>query len=291
MREIPELLVFGLPWVALIAIAGTWYAVALNRSTTEHPRRKVFAFYLGLFLVGVATLSPLEHYGNQALWVAFIGFLVLTMLAAPLLILGSPLTLAFRASGPAWRKRLRRGYRHPFIASFAHPVAGWSAFAVTTYLWQFSQLAEQATRHLLVRELQLGTLLLVSLMFWAPALCADPLRWRMAHPLRLLYVLVEMVHKALFGGMFLSMSAPFHRNFAANPPSWAPEALLDQRLSIAILWLGGNMVFMVVLFGLAVHWLRYETRQSHRVDLRLAKAREKDKRRMAALEAVFNRGS
>lgn len=290
MRELPQLLVFGLPWVGLVAIAGTWYAVALQRASTPHPRRKTFAFYLGLLLVCVATLSPLEHYGNQALWVAFIGFLVLTMVAAPLILLGSPLTLAFRASGPEWRKKLRAGYRGRAMSALTNPVAGWFAFAITTYAWQFSRLAEFATRSALVRELQLGSLLVVSLMFWAPALCADPLRWRMAHPLRLLYVLVEMVHKALFGGMFLSMSTPFHENFAANPPSWAPDAMLDQRLSIAILWLGGNMVFIVVLFGLAVHWLHYEARQSRRIDLRLAKAREKDRRRMAALEAVFNRG-
>ncbi|MDP1911680.1 MAG: cytochrome c oxidase assembly protein, partial [Hyphomicrobium sp.] len=230
--------------------------------------------------------------GAMGLFTCFLcGFLVLTMIAAPLLVMGSPLTLAFRASGPAWRKRLRAGYRGRIISALTHPIAGWVAFAITTYAWQFSRLAEFATRSLLVREIQLGSLLFVSLMFWMPALCADPLRWRMAHPLRILYVLIEMVHKALFGGMFLSMESPFHKNFSANPPSWAPEALLDQRLSIAILWLGGNMVFMVVLFGLAVHWLRYEGRQSRRVDLRLAKAREKDKRRMAALEAVFNRGS
>src|SRR5690606_10310257 len=111
MREIPEWLVFGLPWAVLITVAGAWYTVALKRATTPHPRRKVVAFYLGLLLTGVATLSPLEHYGNQALWIAFVGFLVLTMVAAPLLVLGSPLTLAFRASGPAWRKKLRAGYR------------------------------------------------------------------------------------------------------------------------------------------------------------------------------------
>src|SRR5262245_59789946 len=102
-------------WLLLIAAGGLVYYRALRLSlrsgATRHPLWRGMLFGAGLVLVAISTLSPLEHYGNSILWVNFAGFLVLTMCAAPLLLLGSPLTLAFRVSGPSVRPRLRAIYR------------------------------------------------------------------------------------------------------------------------------------------------------------------------------------
>jgi cytochrome c oxidase assembly factor CtaG len=111
----------------------------------------------------------------------------------------------------------------------------------------------------------------------------------MAYPLRALYVFVEMTHKGLFGGMFLSMTSPFHDEFAANLPAWAPSPMDDQRLGILVLWVGGNLIFMVALVGLVARWLQYERRNAHRTDWRLRLRRQAEARRKAAIEQVFRR--
>jgi cytochrome c oxidase assembly factor CtaG len=194
-----------------------------------------------LGVVFVAVCSPIDHYGRDILWVDFTGFLLLTMIAPPMLLLGAPLTLAFRASGKTGRKHLRRLYRCRFVAIVTFPVATWLLFAVATYLWQFTDLTDMAARHQSLRYLQQSSLLAVGLLFWNPAVAADPLRWRLPYPLRSLYVLVEMTHKGLFGGMFLSMTSVVHSDLAARAPAWAPAPLTDQRLAILILWIGGNL--------------------------------------------------
>ncbi len=112
----------------------------------------------------------------------------------------------------------------------------------------------------------------------------------MPYPLRSLYVFVEMTHKGLFGGMFLSMTTAMHSDFAAGAPGWAPNALTDQRISILILWIGGNMIFLVALIGLVLKWVAYERRNQHRTDRRLALQREAARKRRAALDQVFTRG-
>ena len=137
---------------------------------------------LGLALVFVATQSPLEHYGNQLLWADFGGMLLLTMIAPPLILLGSPLTLAFRASGPRGRARLRRLYRGRTARIVAMPIVSWLLFAVVTYAWQFMGITEDAAANVFVRDVQQLSLFAVSLLFWWPALCADPVAWRMNHP-------------------------------------------------------------------------------------------------------------
>jgi putative copper resistance protein D len=283
---------FDVPWSLAILVAGGWYLLAWRRARNRgsaHPVGRLVAFLAGLAALVPAVLGPLEYYGNQVLWLNFTVFLVITMIAAPLLLLGAPVTLAFRISGKAGRKRLRGVIRSRAFAIATFPVLTWLAFAVVTYVWQFTGLFETAAKHTAVRELQLATLLLVSLAFWAPALCADPLRWRMAYPLRALYVFVEMTHKGLFGGMFLSMTSPFHDEFAANLPAWAPSPMDDQRLGILVLWVGGNLIFMVALVGLVARWLQYERRNAHRTDWRLRLRRQAEARRKAAIEQVFRR--
>ncbi len=276
-------------WLPLAAIALVAYARAFRAAAGRHPAWRLATFTAGLLLILVAVVTPLEHLGNQALWVNFTGFLLLTMVAPPLILLGAPLTLAYRALGPRGRSRLRRACRARLTRFITFPVLTWLLFAVVTYIWQFTSLTDRAAVSPPLRDLQQATLLLVGLLFWAPALAVDPLPWRLPYPLRALYVFVEMTHKALFGGMFLSMNTAMHAGFASRAPSWAPDPLADQRIGIMILWLGGNLLFVAALAAVVIGWVRYEQRNQRRIDRRLELQRRAERQRRAALEAVFQR--
>ena len=281
------------PWIVAVLALGLLYARGASRGASyarrPHPLRFQFAFYGGLLLVLVAALSPIEYWGNTLLWVNFLGFLILTMIAAPLLVLGAPLTLAFRASGPGGRRRLRWLYRRSPFSLLTHPIFTWLFFAVLTYAWQFTALTELAANNAYLRDVQLLTLLFASVLFWIPALQVDPVRWRLSYPLRFLYVLLEMAHKALFGGMFLSLNTPFHEELAANLPAWAPSPMTDQRIAIVILWIGGSLLFLVALGYVLRQWLAFEARNSHRIDRKLALQRAAERERRRALDRVFQK--
>lgn len=279
-------------WLAFLAAAVSLYALGMVRARHRcfvHPISRAVWFGFGSTAVAVAVFSPLAHYGRTILWVDFTGFLFLTMIAPPLLWLGAPLTLAFRATGKLGRKRLRAFYRSRPIAIVTFPVGTWLAFAVTTYLWQFTSLTDLAGRNDIARSIQQATLLAVGLLFWLPVVAVDPMRWRLAFPLRALYVVVEMTHKGLFGGMFLSLNTAIHHGFAGRAPAWAPDPMTDQRTAILILWIGGNMVFLVALVAMVFKWVAYEQRNQRRTDRRLALQREAARKRKAALEQVFTR--
>ncbi|MGE0599478.1 MAG: cytochrome c oxidase assembly protein [Dehalococcoidia bacterium] len=290
--EIIQRWVFDPFWLCVVVALAVTYALAFRKSrggTFVHPRYRLLLFMGGVAVVGLATLSPVAHYSKGLLWVDFTGFLMLTMIAPPLMLMGAPLTLAFRISGPRGRRMLRRAYRSRLVSILTFPIASWLLFAVLTYLWQFTSLTDEAVTNAPLRVLQQFTLLLVGLLFWTPALAADPLRWRLPYPLRSLYVFVEMTHKGLFGGMFLSMNTAMHTDFASRAPAWAPSAITDQRIAILILWIGGNMIFLVALTGLVLRWVSYEQRNQRRTDLRLALQAEAKRKRRAALDQVFTR--
>ena len=279
-------------WLAFLAAALSLYAWGMVRARDRrfvHPASRAVWFGFGAAAVAAAVFSPLAHYGRTILWVDFTGFLFLTMIAPPLLWLGAPLTLAFRATGKLGQKRLRAFYRSRPVAIVTFPVGTWLAFAVTTYLWQFTSLTDLAGRNDIARSVQQLTLLAVGLLFWLPVVAVDPMRWRLAFPLRALYVVVEMTHKGLFGGMFLSLNTAIHHGFAGRAPSWAPDPMTDQRTAILILWIGGNLVFLVALVAMVFKWVAYEQRNQRRTDRRLALQREAARKRKAALEQVFTR--
>jgi cytochrome c oxidase assembly factor CtaG len=111
----------------------------------------------------------------------------------------------------------------------------------------------------------------------------------MNFPLRIFYVFVEVTHKALFGGMFTSMSSVFHPSMAKAMPNWGPDPLFDQRIGVLIVSAVGNAIFITVIAFLVARWVPYETRVSARTDKRLEKERAAAERKQAALEQVFRR--
>ena len=283
---------FHAGWIIALPAAAVLCAWGYRRAAKlgfPHPRWRLACLLASLAMVFIAVCSPIDHYGRDILFVDFPGVLLLTMIAPPLMLLGAPLTLAFRASGKSGRRRLRATYRCRLVAVLTFPIATWLLFAVATYVWQFTELTDVAARHQSLRYLEQSTLLLVGLMFWNPAIVADPLRWRLPYPLRSLYVLVEMTHKGLFGGMFLSMTRVVHTDLAERAPAWAPDPLQDQRLAILVLWIGGNLIFLLALGWLASGWVSYEKRNQVRVDRRLRLAAEARAKRRAALDQVFQK--
>jgi len=279
---------------ALVAGAGVWYLAARQRATRDGRRRqpeawRAWAFGAGLAVLAAAWLSPLSGLDRHLLSAAFGSMFLVSTLAPALVLLGQPLTLAFRTSGRAGRQRLRRITRSFPVRLVTFPVTAWLLYAGVTYAWQFSSLADWAMQQQAWWLVEQLTLFAAGAIFWWPALCSDPPPWRMGYTLRVFYVFVEMTHKGLFGGMFLAAQEPFHPDIAARLPAWAPSAMTDQRLGILLVWVGGSLVFFFAIVGIVRRWMAYDARYSRRLDARIARQREAERRRQTALEQVFRR--
>lgn len=282
-------------WIVLILAAAWWYVSSLRKleatnPRVKHPRWKMWSWFAGLLLVVIPTMSPLQHYGNIFLTVMFIGFIITSMMAPIFLLIASPLTLAFRTSGKRGRRRLRWLYRNRISSILTYPIFSWLAFAIVTYIWQFSDLTDWAVESGVVRDIEFASLLFVGVLFYIPALCADPTRWRMNYPLRVFYVFVEVAHKALFGGIFTALTSIFHKQIAANMPAWGPDPLGDQRLAILVVSALGNIVFITVIGFLVWRWVPYEARRTAIMDKRIEKERLAETSKQSAMEQIFRRG-
>ena len=266
--------------VAGLAIAGGAYLWAVRQvdgrhPTNRHPRYRTWLFLGGLVAIGLALLSPVEAYEGVLFSVHMVQHMLLQLVAAPLLLAGAPITLALRVSTPAVRRRLLSILHSRLLRAVSFPVVAWVFFAATNWGWHFSVLYDEALENQALHYFQHAHFLVAALLFWWPALSADPSPWRLPHPVRLFYLFLAMPQQSFLGVALLSAATPLYPHYATNVRSWGPSALEDQQLGGVIMWVVGDMAFLAGMAIVVVLWMRHEDRRTARLDARLAAERQR----------------
>jgi putative copper resistance protein D len=277
-----------LPTLALLVALALWIW-AVRRVDRAHPsnpvpRRRTVAFVLGLGALAVALLSGIDRYDTTSFWVHMVQHVLLMLVAAPLIALGAPITLLLRVSTPETRHRWILPILHsPVVRIVAFPVVTWLLFAVTMWVAHFSPLFDAALEDPLIHDLEHLLFLGVGLLFWWPAVALDPSPWRMTHPLRALYVFLQMPQNTFLAVVLLNASAVLYPHYATLVRAWGPTALEDQRLAAGTMWVAGDAIFIAAVAAILVGWMRAEARDSVRLDRRAALEEERIREREALL--------
>lgn len=263
--------------VGILVAAGLYLAavrrVANAHPSNPHPRHRTWLFLAGLAAIAVALMSPIEAYEGQLFSVHMVQHLLLELAAAPLLLAGAPITVTLRAASPTWRRRLLAVLRSRVMHVVSFPVIAWMLFAAVNWGWHFSTLYDQALENDLLHYLQHASFLGASLLFWWPAIGADPSPWRLPHPVRLLYLFLAMPQNSFLGVALMSASTVLYPHYLTNARDWGPTPLEDQQLGGLIMWVVGDIGFLAGMAVVVVLWTRHEERRTVRIDARLAAER------------------
>jgi cytochrome c oxidase assembly factor CtaG len=255
--------------VAALLAAGALYLRGVRR--VRRPDRKLAnraaCFLGGLVVLWVALQSPIDAYADTRLSVHMVQHLLLTMVAAPLLVLGAPVTLALRASTPAFRRRwLLPLLRSRPVRLLSAPPLAWAQFALVLWASHFSPLYEAAVRNDGVHALEHLLYVASAVLFWSPVVGIDPSPRRLSHPARLLYLFLAMPQASFLG---LAMWGASRVLYPAYQATLGPAALDDQRLAGTIMGSAGMLVMVPALGLVLLDWLAREEREAARTDARL----------------------
>ncbi len=271
------LLAWNLDPVAILGIAsaGAAYAwavrlVARRHPGSPHPRRRSVAFGMGLGALALALLSPIDLYAEALFSVHMVQHMLLQLVAAPLLLLGAPVTLALRAAGPRLRRGLLVVLHSRLVALISFPLVGWLAFAAANFGWHFSPLYNEALDNTWLHYAQHATFVVTAFLFWWPAVGVDPARWRLPHPARLFYLFLAMPLNSFLGVALMNASTVLYPHYASVVRDWGPSVLEDQSLGGLLMWTVGDVAFLLAMAGVVVTWVRHEDRRAAREDRRLA---------------------
>jgi putative copper resistance protein D len=263
--------------VPLVLVAAL-YAWAVRRVDAahpgnRHPAHRTWLFMAGLVAIAVALTSPIEAYEGLLFSVHMIQHMLLELVAAPLLLAGAPITLALRVSSPRVRRGLLAVLQSRVVHVISFPVIAWVLFAAVNWGWHFSTLYDQALENDLLHYVQHATFLGAALLFWWPAIGADPSPWRLPHPMRLFYLFLAMPQNSFLGVALLQTSTVLYPHYVTNGRTWGPSPLEDQHLGGVLMWVMGDMAFLAGMAVVVALWVRYEERRTSRLDARRAAER------------------
>ena len=258
-----------------VALAAALYARGVTVVSRRHPDNRVparrqVAFYAGLAAVVVALLSPVAAYDTTLFSFHMVQHVLLTMVAAPLLLLGAPVTLALRAAPKGFRRRvLGPVLRSRVLHVLTHPLITWTLFTGVMWVSHFSSLFDLALENPVVHVLEHVLYLGSALLFWWPVLGVDPGARKLSFPVRGIYLFLAMPQNTFLSLAIFSAKEARYPHYASLERPWGGSALADQQLAGGIMWVAGDLLFLAALVAMMAMWARHEDRMGAIIDARL----------------------
>ena len=262
-----------------IVVSTVLYLWAVRRVDRAHPgnpwpRLRTAYFLVGIASVAAALISPLDGLADDLSSVHMIQHSVLIFVGAPCLVASGVATLALRAATPSARDRWLLPFLHSrVVQAITFPLVGWLAMIVVMWGTHFSVLYDLALRDETVHALEHLAFLVAALLFWTPIFSPDPLRWRLSHPAKILYLLSQMPTMSWLAVSILNAGVVLWPTYLARTPYFGISALADQQLSGALMWGLGDGAFMVAILLVIYDWMKQDEVEAARTDARLDRER------------------
>lgn len=261
-----------------VGVAAIGYAAARQRlirgphraiTLRAAGRGRMACFGAGLLAIIVAVDGPPDVLSEASFSAHMVQHLLLQLVAAPLLLLGGPLSLLLRAD-PPWlpRRGLSRVLRSRPVRVLAHPVTALGVFTLVLVGSHLTPLFNLALEHDWVHQLEHLAFLVSALLFWWPAIGVDPAPRQLRYPARLLYMLVDMPVMAYLGLAIANSSRVLYPYYAVHLPPWGATALQDQGASGTLMWIAATFTMVPVMALLLLRWLDEDERKQARLDAR-----------------------
>lgn len=269
-----------LPWIGIV-VATVAYLLAVRAINRAHPRSqvprwRVAAWLAGVAVIGLALVSAVDVYADTVFSVHMAQHLLLAMVAPPLLALGAPTTLALRAATPRIRRKVLLPLLHArVIKAISWPPLGWTLFAAVMWFTHFSPLFNAALEDRLLHSAEHLLYLTAGVLFWWPAIGADPSRWRLRPIPRMLYLAAQMPVNTAVGLAIYFAPSVLYAHYATPERTWGPDPLTDQQVAGIVMWGAGDIILLAALTLAIAAWLRADEQHSRRTEERAARHAER----------------
>jgi putative membrane protein len=237
--------------VGLLALA---YAVAW--AGAPHRRGPDAArFFAGLGVLLLALNGPLHDLSDYYLFSAhMVQHLLLTLVAAPLLLAGTPGWMLDRLLAPLQRWALGR-----FVVRVAtRPVPALGLASVALIAWHLPGPYNTALEHHGWHVVEHLVLLATSVLAWWPVLSASALAPRLHYGAQILYLFAFGIPMTVVASMVTGAERVLYPYYAAAPRLWGLAPLADQRIGGLIMWVPGGLIPLAAFSVVFFRWVAAE---------------------------------
>jgi cytochrome c oxidase assembly factor CtaG len=232
---------------------------------------RLVAYASGLLLVATALLSGVDSLGEQLFAMHMVQHLILTMLAAPLLLLAAPYPCMI------WGlpERLRRRWTAPLrrhsilrrlLSALARPQWVLALYVGLLWAWHTPAGYQAALRHPRVHDLEHLSFFGSAMLFWWVVLAAAPrLQGRLSLGSRLGLLVLAFIQNEILGIVIAMADAPIYPYYAALPRLQGISVMDDQMMSGLLMWIPGGMMYGLATILTLAHVLGRERPPSRAV--------------------------
>jgi putative membrane protein len=212
------------------------------------PPARVQTFLLGVLVMFIALVSPLDILGDRYLLTAhMVQHLLITLVAPPLLLLGTPRWLLRPLLIPRFALPIGRWLTSPLVA--------FVLFNATFALWHVPAFYDAALRSLPIHILEHVTMFATATLTWWPIFSPLDELPRLSEPAQCVYLFFESLPPTILGALITFSGAVLYPTYRDAPRIWGLSPLDDQQVGGLIMWIPGALVFFGVLTVVFIRWL------------------------------------
>ena len=207
-------------------------------------RRRLFLS--GLLVLGVAVSWPLDTIGDGYLFsIHMVQYLVMSFVAAPLLVAGLP----------GWLLRTLTEPVRPLARRLTHPVTALAVFNAVLVLSHWPTLVDAYLR---IDAVHFGMHVLwvaAALAFWTPILNRAPDAFtKLGRPLQMGYLFLSSIIPTVPASFLTWAETPLFPEYAAAPRLWGVTAVQDTQAAGVVMKLGGGLFLWGLITVIFFQW-------------------------------------
>lgn len=245
----------------LIAFLGGGYAYALRRLGPRSvapgqrvaSRGQVVAFYLGVLATWLGADWPMHDLGENHLYsVHMTQHLIFTLVAPPLLLMGTPSWLA--------RELLRPDAVYNVVRRLARPVPALLLFNALLVFTHWPALVDLTLRSELAHFAAHAAIFISAVLMWCPVVAPLAEFRCLGPPAQMLYLFLQSIVPTVPASFLVFAEEPIYKFYETVPRLWGLSAGEDQRIGGLLMKLAGGLLLWGIITVLFFKWHAEEQR-------------------------------
>ncbi len=242
-------------------VGGYWWSLTRLRLVLPDAPPMPSAAVRARFMSGVAVLWlavdwPLDRIGDEFLFSAHMTqFVVIALIAAPLLVAGVPVWLQRELVRPV----------SPTVRFLARAPIALLIFQLVLVATHLPVVVSQYSSNEFVHFVLHLVWVLSALLFWLPILGSEPVVTPLGSGGKFLYLIAATIAPTVPASFLTWAETPLYDSYAEAPRIWGLSAVDDLQLAGAIMKVGGGTILWGFILWVFVSWAASErVRPDHR---------------------------
>jgi putative membrane protein len=235
------------------------------------PLWRTAVFFLGLAALLAALVSVIDAYATVSFAIHMVQHMLLTVVAAPLVMLGAPIRpllrgLPARVRSSIVRPLARAESVRTLVHLVRHPLVAAALYVGGLYAWHLPNLYDAALLDARVHVIEHAWFFSTALIFWSVVIDPEPFRATLGYGTRLPYLLVlGAAQNTVLGGILSFSSRLLYTAYAGiGTAVFGMDPVTDQRVGGAIMWVVGDFAFLSAASVAFFLWLAEEEEMQSR---------------------------